>query len=94
MVIDEVDEDDFEATDSENDYEGGGGEGEKKDSDDDNVQRPPITLKQGVEIEEVFDESEQAASKNEMECVENSGVEDDDDAVAEDATLPTIWTCF
>lgn len=63
MVIEEVDDDEFEFNDTEKDYEEGD---EKSAGDGDGTQNQSIPLKQGVEIEEVFDESEQESSENEV----------------------------
>uniref|UniRef100_A0A158RA96 TPR_REGION domain-containing protein n=1 Tax=Taenia asiatica TaxID=60517 RepID=A0A158RA96_TAEAS len=64
MVIDEVDEDEFEFDDTEKEDEEGD---EKNASNGDSSQKQPFPLKQGVEIEEVFDESERELSENEKE---------------------------
>ncbi|EUB64710.1 hypothetical protein EGR_00660 [Echinococcus granulosus] len=61
MVIDEVDEDEFECDDNGEDEEE---EEEKRASNEDATQRRPVPLHQGVEIEEVLDENEEESSKS------------------------------
>uniref|UniRef100_A0A915EX60 RNA-polymerase II-associated protein 3-like C-terminal domain-containing protein n=1 Tax=Echinococcus canadensis TaxID=519352 RepID=A0A915EX60_9CEST len=76
MVIDEVDEDEFECDDNGEDDE----EEEKRASDEDATQRRPVPLHLGVEIEEVLDENEEESSKTEKEITPNAKGDTQNDA--------------